>query len=159
MNKKQKPNFEPSGLLAKQTNSLNGVVLKYTIPYDSAFPSTELYRLYKFQKGTSEPVAVYKLHHKEHYLIGKDIRVCDIIIEEGSISRQHAVIQFKNKLQTDEFNNTKGLIIPYIIDLESTNGTVLNGSKIESARYYELQDKDILSFGEDKSEFVVTKEI
>ena len=32
--------------------------------------------------------------------------------------------------------------VPYIMDLESTNGTVLNGDKIEPAKYYELRTKD-----------------
>ena len=30
------------------------------------------------------------------------------------------------------------------MDLESTNGTKLNGNKIEHSRYYELMNKDII---------------
>jgi pSer/pThr/pTyr-binding forkhead associated (FHA) protein len=30
---------------------------------------------------------------------------------------------------------------PYIIDLESANGTFINGEKIEPAKYYELLEK------------------
>ena len=30
---------------------------------------------------------------------------------------------------------------PYVIDLESTNGTYVNNQRIESARYYELKEK------------------
>jgi smad nuclear-interacting protein 1 len=30
------------------------------------------------------------------------------------------------------------VVKPYLLDLESTNGTKLNGEKIDGARYYEL---------------------
>eukprot|EP00042_Codosiga_hollandica_P036364 m.277344 g.277344 ORF g.277344 m.277344 type:complete len:72 (-) comp54872_c0_seq3:154-369(-) len=30
----------------------------------------------------------------------------------------------------------------------STNGTFINGTKIEPQRYYELREKDVLKFGE-----------
>lgn len=43
------------------------------------------------------------------------------------------------------------------MDLESTNGTVLNGSAIEPARYYELREKDVLRFGQSLREYVLMK--
>ena len=41
------------------------------------------------------------------------------------------------------------------MDLESTNGTFLNGERIEKARYYELREKDVLTFGRSQKEFVL----
>ncbi len=41
------------------------------------------------------------------------------------------------------------------MDLESTNGTILNGEKIEPARYYELRSKDILNFGHSKRDYIL----
>jgi len=35
------------------------------------------------------------------YLIGKDDRICDILCENTSISRQHAVIQFRMSMLSD----------------------------------------------------------
>lgn len=35
---KEKPCFEPSGILAEFSNSVNGVVIKFTEPLDSAIP-------------------------------------------------------------------------------------------------------------------------
>ncbi len=32
------------------------------------------------------------------------------------------------------------LFRPYIIDLESTNGTYVNNNRIDTARYYELKE-------------------
>ena len=41
------------------------------------------------------------------------------------------------------------------MDLDTTNGTFLNGQRIEGARYYELIDKDILRFGASQRDFVL----
>lgn len=43
------------------------------------------------------------------------------------------------------------------MDLESTNGTFLNEEKIESSKYYELLDKDVLKFGLSDREYVMFK--
>lgn len=50
------------------------------------------------------------------------------------------------------------MIKPYIMDLESTNGTMINKTKIEPARYYELKHYDILNFGLSTIDYVVIKE-
>jgi smad nuclear-interacting protein 1 len=42
-----------------------------------------------------------------------------------------------------------------VIDLESSNGTELNGEPLESSRYFELRDKDILRFAGSEREYVV----
>jgi smad nuclear-interacting protein 1 len=44
---------------------------------------------------------------------------------------------------------------PYILDLDSTNKTYLNGTAIEGSRYVELKAKDILKFGESTKEYVL----
>jgi smad nuclear-interacting protein 1 len=44
---------------------------------------------------------------------------------------------------------------PYIMDLESTNKTFLNGDQIEPARYYELREKDLLKFAFSSREYVI----
>lgn len=49
-------------------------------------------------------------------------------------------------------------IRPYIMDLESANGTFLNGKKIEPKRYYELIEKDVLKFGFSSREYVLLHE-
>ncbi|KNZ56669.1 uncharacterized protein VP01_234g5 [Puccinia sorghi] len=47
---------------------------------------------------------------------------------------------------------------PYIIDLESANGTFVNGEKIPASRYYELQSGDVIKFGGSTREFVLIPE-
>jgi smad nuclear-interacting protein 1 len=41
------------------------------------------------------------------------------------------------------------------MDLESTNGTFLNGEKIEGARYIELKHKDVIKFAHSTRDYVV----
>lgn len=68
------------------------------------------------------------------------------------------MVQFRARKFIDEkqpFAPPKVEILPYIMDLGSTNGTFLNKEKIEPQRYYELFEKDTLGFGESTREFVV----
>lgn len=44
---------------------------------------------------------------------------------------------------------------PYIMDLESTNGTFLNGERIAAAKYIELRALDVLRFGTSSREYVL----
>ena len=44
------------------------------------------------------------------------------------------------------------------MDLESTNGTYLNGKKIESSRYYELREGDELRFGYSTRMYILLNE-
>ena len=44
------------------------------------------------------------------------------------------------------------------MDLESTNGTYLNGKKIESSRYYELREGDELRFGYSTRTYILLNE-
>ena len=46
---------------------------------------------------------------------------------------------------------------PYVMDLNSTNGTFLNGKRIEGARFYELLPQDVLKFGESTREYVLIR--
>ena len=156
---KEKPNFEPSGILLKDLefeynkSKNNKILINYNPPSDSIIPTeNDIWFLFKFTEDKKEPEETYKLINKEFFLIGKDPRICDIRIKQQNISRQHAVIQFR-KIKKD-YNWD---ILPYLIDLNSTNGTYLNGDKIDNKKYYELRDKDELNFGDKKIDFVLMK--
>jgi smad nuclear-interacting protein 1 len=43
------------------------------------------------------------------------------------------------------------------MDLESTNGTFINKTKIEAARYYEMKNYDIINFGFSTRDYIITK--
>ncbi len=95
----EKPNFNISGALARETNTVNGVVLKYAEPPESRKPILK-YRLYVF-KGT-EQLQVLHIHRQSAYLIGRERSVVDIPIDHPSCSKQHAVIQFRQIVKTNE---------------------------------------------------------
>ena len=156
---KEKPNFEPSGILLRDlemdyNKSINSkIIINYNPPKDSVIPNkNEIWFLFKFSEDKKEEEETYKLIDKEFFLIGKDPRICDIRIKQKNISRQHAVIQFR-KIRKEK----KWEILPYLIDLNSTNGTYLNGDKIDNKKYYELRDKDQLNFGDKNIDFLLMK--
>ncbi|MBN2304743.1 MAG: FHA domain-containing protein [Anaerolineae bacterium] len=76
--------------------------------------------------GRSDPVADYY----------PDLDLSPYDGQEGGVSRRHAAI-----IQDDE---SKSL---YIEDLNSTNGTRINGFSLEPRRRYRLRDGDELEFG------------
>ncbi|CAH7673414.1 SMAD/FHA domain-containing protein [Phakopsora pachyrhizi] len=149
------PNFNQSGKLAAETNSLKGVVLKYHEPPEARRPNKK-YRLYVF-KG-SEQIDLLHIYQQSAYLIGRDRVVVDIPIDHPSSSKQHAVIQYRQVQTKNEFGDTKTLVKPFLIDLESANGSFVNGEKVPESRYYELQQGDVIKFGFSTREFVLIPE-
>jgi smad nuclear-interacting protein 1 len=82
--------------------------------------------------------------------------VADVLLEHPSISRQHAVIQFRLiNIEDPKTLKKSKLVKPYLMDLESANGTLLNGTKVPTTRYIELKNKDVLKFGFSTREFVL----
>ncbi|KAL0581165.1 hypothetical protein V5O48_000855 [Marasmius crinis-equi] len=144
---KAKPNFAPSGLLAAETNTVksvdgkNSTVLKYNEPPEARKPVLG-WRLYVF-KGS-----------EQNYFTSPDKRY-----NVGSIfSRERAVLltNYPDRLiqEKDEFGSSKGAIKPFIIDLDSTNGTHVNDEAIPKSRYYELKAGDVIKFGQSNREYV-----
>lgn len=157
MKDKAKPNFKPSGLLAAETNTVKAsdgtsTVLKYNEPPEARKPVLN-WRLYVFKgKEQLEPLHIYR---QSAYLVGRDRLVADIVLDHPSCSKQHAAIQYRFIHERDEFGTTKGVVKPFIIDLESTNGTMVNDERIPAARYYELKASDIIKFGTSDREYVL----
>lgn len=153
---KQKPSFELSGKLAEETNRVAGVNLLYSEPPE-ARKSEIRWRLYVFKDGEplNEPLYV---HRMTCYLFGRERKVADVPTDHPSCSKQHAVLQYRlvEKEQLDGMMTKK--IRPYLMDLDSTNGTFINGNRIEPRRYYELFEKDTIKFGNSSREYVLLHE-
>ncbi|KAL8893398.1 MAG: hypothetical protein Q9207_008591, partial [Kuettlingeria erythrocarpa] len=81
--------------------------------------------------------------------------VADVAIEHPSCSKQHAVLQFRHVVRKDEWGEQVGGVRLYVLDLDSANGTWLNGERVEGRRYVEVRSKDVLRFGESGREYVV----
>lgn len=158
---KEKPNFAVSGVLMqkdmKKGNVYKGVVLKFREPPEARAPTT-LWRFHVF-KGEKQ-LEVLHVSKQSAYLIGRNTDICDIPIAHGSSSSQHAVLQYrampiKNDARQRPQDPPRLVCQPYIMDLESTNGTFVNGVRIDSARYYQLKKGDVLKFGASTREFVL----
>eukprot|EP00842_Homolaphlyctis_polyrhiza_P006906 jgi/Hompol1/804/HPOL_005419-RA len=149
---KEKPNFGISGALAADINTYKGVVLKYSEPVEARKP-THKYRLYVF-KG-SEQIDLLHVHRQSAFLFGRERLVADIPIDHPSCSKQHAVLQFRQIVSTNEFGESTKAIKPYLIDLESGNGTFVNGDKIPTSRYFEVKAGDVIKFGFSTREYVL----
>lgn len=99
-----------------------------------------------------------KLHEKSWYLFGRDPKVADVLLEHESCSKQHCVVQHRQIIKDTGFGQYETLQKPYIIDLESANGTLLNGKEIEPGRFYELQPKDLVNFGASTRDYIFLNE-
>ena len=151
-----KPDFGLSGALAKDENTGNvykGHVLKWTEPDDARKP-VDRWRIYEYKNG--EQVKILHIHRQSAFLIGRIKDIADILTMHPSCSGQHAVLQFRLKILKDDLDEVR-VVLPYVMDLESTNGTFLNGERLAPARYVELREKDMLKFGSSSREYVLIR--
>jgi len=152
---KEKPNFGLSGKLTEETNKVAGVVIKYAEPPEAKKPKRR-WRLYPFKGETALPTLF--IHRQSGYLIGRDRKVCDIPVDHPSCSKQHAALQYR-LVPYERVDGSSGKRVrPYIIDLESANGTFVNNKKIDSKKYVELLEKDVIKFGFSSREYVMLHE-
>jgi smad nuclear-interacting protein 1 len=154
--KEPEPDFMLSGALAAETNTINGVTIVHTEPQEARNP-TDKWRLYVFKNGEALDEPLY-IHRQSRYLVGRERRIADIPTDHPSCSKQHAVLQFRFTHKKDRDGLVSEGVRPYIMDLGSTNGTYLNGERIEAERYYELLEKDMIKFGNSSREYVLLKE-
>lgn len=96
-----------------------------------------------------------QLHERSCWLFGRERAVVDYPTEHPSCSKQHAVLQFRYTEKKNEWGERKGGVKPYIIDLESGNGTRVNGESVPGTRFVEVMDKDVITFGESTREYVM----
>lgn len=148
----QKANFGLSGALAKDEaggNMYKGVVLKFSEPPEARAPMTQ-WRFYVFKND--KLLDTLHVSKQSAYLFGRNAEIADVPVEHPSLSSQHAVLQYRalpNK-ETGKLNCQ-----PYLMDLESTNGTFINGVQIDAARYYQLKKGDVIKFGASTREYVL----
>jgi smad nuclear-interacting protein 1 len=140
----------------RPNSQVNGVVLKFSEPPEARLPRTR-WLLYTFKNGALEgdPLKVSKA---TCYLFGRERRVADVPTDHPSCSGQHAVLQYRLTEKEAADGMMRAEVRPYLMDLGSTNGTFLNGERIEPQRYYELLEKDVVKFGNSTREYVLLHE-
>jgi smad nuclear-interacting protein 1 len=155
---KEQPNFGTTGHLAAASNAVaqadgTTITLKYHEPAEARKPNPrDEWKLFVF-KG-SDIVDTVELGSRSCWLVGRELAVVDLPAEHPSVSKQHAVIQFRFVEKKNEFGDRVGKVKPYLLDLESANGTKLNGNKVPESRYLELRDGDLVRFGDSTRDYV-----
>ncbi|CAK7335223.1 unnamed protein product [Dovyalis caffra] len=127
------PNSTPRETSTEQekTKSKNPSV-PYTIPEWSA-PPCHKFSLEILKDGSI--IDQLDVCHKGAYMFGR-VELCDFILEHSTISRFHAVLQFKRNGDA------------YLYDLGSTHGTFINKSQVEKRVHVALHVGDVIRFGQ-----------
>ena len=173
---KRKADFGLSGALAtdeRTGNVYRGVVLKFVEPPEARAPNTR-WRFYVFKKNKKKEaedsvggedkkddgdlLEVMHISKQSAYLFGRDRRVADVPVDHLSLSGQHCVLQYRALPDRDDPSGRRLRCRPYVMDLGSTNGTYLNGVRVEEARYYELRRGDVITLGASSREYVLLTE-
>ncbi|KAI9154324.1 hypothetical protein LWI28_024443 [Acer negundo] len=104
----------------------------YTIPEWSGIPCHRFYFEVLKDGSIMDQFDVYK---KGAYMFGR-VDLCDFVLEHPTISRFHAVIQFRKRGAA------------YIYDVGSTHGTFVNKNQIKKRVYVDLHVGDVIRFGQ-----------
>ncbi|XP_061344258.1 uncharacterized protein LOC133290215 [Gastrolobium bilobum] len=128
----------PSDSTTNDDNSSHGVTVPYKIPPWSAAPSHEFY-LEVLKDGSI--IDKFNVSEKGAYMFGR-LDLCDFVLEHPTISRFHAVIQFKRRGDA------------YLYDLGSTHGTFLNKNQVEKNTYVDMHVGDVIRFGRSSRLFI-----
>lgn len=84
------------------------------------------------------------LSQRSYFVVGR-LPVCDVSLEHPSISRYHAVLQYRGRAgQDEEVGEERGF---YVYDLGSTHGTFVNKSKIPPKTFIRFRVGHVLKFG------------
>ena len=103
--------------------------------------------MYGILKNNLKVISINKLP----FIIGRKEK-CDLIINNPSISKKHALIQFDEDVEDSIVNINKSKEI-ILID-NSLNGIYVNGTKITNGKKILLETGDKISFGNDKNIYI-----
>ncbi|KAF4375927.1 hypothetical protein F8388_010069 [Cannabis sativa] len=107
-------------------------VVPYTIPSWSEAPGHNFY--FEVLKEGSI-IDQFDVYDKGAYMFGR-VDLCDFVLDHPTISRFHAVLQFKKSGEA------------YIYDLGSTHGTFINKNQVKKKSYVDLHVGDVVRFGQ-----------
>ena len=98
------------------------------------------YQLYLIRSGTREKIAV----EVTPFTIGKDPNRMDYAVNNDSVSRSHATILFENGVYC-------------IVDNGSTNGTMIEGVRLQGSEKAELDNGYFLSIGNESFQVILER--
>ncbi|GLU10866.1 hypothetical protein SLE2022_276460 [Rubroshorea leprosula] len=128
------PNSNSRDVIEKPApeNSARHSSVPYTIPPWNGPPCHNFYLEVLKDGSIIDQLDVYK---KGAYMFGRE-KLCDFMLEHPTISRYHAVIQFKRSGDA------------YLYDCGSTHGTSVNKNEVEKRVYVDLHVGDVIRFGQ-----------
>ncbi|XP_035530019.1 kanadaptin [Morone saxatilis] len=139
---KTKPEAKPRVLPPKVPPAGKFPPVPYTEPPWGGIAPDTPYALEILKNGTI--VDTVPLTQRSYFVVGR-LPVCDVPLEHPSISRYHAVIQYRREAgEGESVGEERGF---YIHDLGSTHGTVVNKNKIPPKTYIRLRVGHVLKFG------------
>ncbi|KAJ3052047.1 Kanadaptin [Rhizophlyctis rosea] len=106
------------------------------LPYDPPEWSAEPTDEYFFEVLKSGQIIDKTPRITKEFIVAGRLPVCDIELEHASISRYHAIVQFKNDGSA------------HIFDLGSTHGTFINKAQLPKQTYRQLRVGDMIRFGQ-----------
>ncbi|KAK6129112.1 hypothetical protein DH2020_037148 [Rehmannia glutinosa] len=125
-------NGAPADVEKKQELRNSNAAVPYTIPAWSGAPGHRFF-LEVIKDGAI--VNQFDVNKKGAYMFGR-VDLCDFVLEHPTISRFHAVLQFKSDGGA------------YLYDLGSTHGTFINKSQVKKRVYVDLHVGDVIRFGQ-----------
>ncbi|XP_063978871.1 kanadaptin [Diachasmimorpha longicaudata] len=120
--------------------------LPYKEPSWAGTPSSD-YKMEVLKSGVI--LDTVDLSKQSFFVIGR-LPVCDIPLQHPTISRYHAILQYREK--GDEKNGSGY----YLYDLESTHGTFWNNCRIRPKTYVKLKGGHMIKFGCSQRKFIVS---
>ncbi|XP_076463473.1 kanadaptin-like [Babylonia areolata] len=134
-----KPKKQTSERSPAETLKQTQVSIPYKEPiWGGVPPESEKYSFDVLKNGTV--IDSVELGQKPWLVFGR-LPSCDVCMEHPSLSRHHAVVQYR---ETAEDGNECGW---YLYDLDSTHGTWVNKEKIKPKVYRRLHVGHVLKFG------------
>ncbi|CAF0929432.1 unnamed protein product [Adineta ricciae] len=130
----------------RPVSSRNGLKFSYKEPSEARTPD-QRWRL--TVSKDDDDSSNYRVYRQSKYVFGRDKDHCDIHLHHSSCSNFHAVLQYR--LRSDSHGHH---IHPYLMDLDSAHGTYLNRRRMDSNRYYRLEENDCIRFGDSSKEFI-----
>lgn len=127
--------------------------LNYVPPSRSAQCADNRYYLEIVKNGTIvESYKFSEFERKSYFVVGR-VPGCDIIAENPTVSRMHAILQFITKSDVEAGQEDSVCIDNptdtglYLYDLNSTHGTFLNKNRLYPQKWYRVHVGHVLKFG------------
>ena len=137
--------------LQDREKNLSDLNFPYSEPAWSGEPPPGMYQLLVIKNGIE--IDTIDLSTKSFSLCGR-LPSCDISLEHPSISRYHAVLQYRPENLTSQPDQSTAIFsnIPkeagfYLFDLSSTHGTYLTKKKLQPRCYYRMRVGQSVKFG------------